>query len=333
MSPFSKSRTRAHLAFLGAALTLATCSPAAPKAAVTEPAPVVAAEPAAIQPSKTGYAEVNGIKFYHEVYGSGAPVVLIHGGLMTIGEMQPWLQPLAKDHQVIAVELQGHGHTADTDRTFRLDTLGDDVAALLDTLQIKQADIVGYSTGADVALQTAFRHPEKARRLVLVSTAYKLDGWYPEVQEGMKQVSGAMADSMMQTPTGQLSKQWPDPKGFAKFLDKMGVQMGEAYDWTASVKKLAMPVQLIFADNDSISTKHQAEFFALLGGGITEPGWQNTKITTNRLAIVPGYSHYNFITSPEVPQIALKFLADPLTGKADGGVAASAASPMEEKKN
>jgi pimeloyl-ACP methyl ester carboxylesterase len=132
-----------------------------------------------------------------------------------------------------------------------------------------------------------------------------------------------MAENMMQTPTGKLSKQWPEPQRFPQFLDKFGKMLSEDYDWSAEIARLPMPVLLVFADNDSISQKHIAEFFALLGGGLKEPGWLNTQLSTSRLAVVPGHSHYNFITSPEVPQIIGKFLADPLTDPSTGAAAAS----------
>ena len=100
----------------------------------------------------------------------------------------------------------------------------------------------------------------------------------------------------------------------------------------ADVARLAMPVLLVFADNDSVPQKHVAEFFALLGGGVKEPGWLNTRLSKSRLAVVPGYSHYNFITSAEVPQIIGKFLADPLTKAPAGAAAASQVAPPPEKK-
>jgi pimeloyl-ACP methyl ester carboxylesterase len=148
----------------------------------------------------------------------------------------------------------------------------------------------------------------------------------------MGQVSAAMAENMMQTPTGQFSRQWPEPQLFPKFLDKFGKMMSEDYDWSKDIAQLPMPVLLVFADNDSISQKHIAEFFALLGGGVKEPGWQNTKLSRSRLAVVPGYSHYNFLSSPEVSQIVGKFLADPLTNPPGGAAAASRATPAQEKK-
>lgn len=157
-------------------------------------------------------------------------------------------------------------------------------------------------------------------------------GWYPEAQRGMSQVGAAMAENMMQTPTGKLSTQWPEPQRFPQFLEKMGRMMSEDYDWSADIAELPMPVLLAFADNDSISQKHVAEFFALLGGGIREPGWLNTQLSKSRLAVVPGYSHYNFITSAEVPQIVGKFLDDPLTNPPTGAAAASQTATPETKQ-
>lgn len=280
-----------------------------------------------MKPTSSGYADVNGIRLYHEIYGAGEPLVLIHGGLTTIGQMQGWVQPLAETWQVIAVEMQGHGHTADTDRPMSFPKMGDDIAALLEYLKISKADVAGYSLGGASAIRAAVQHPEKVRRLVVISTPYARSGWYPEAQRGMSQVGAAMADNMMQTPTGKLSKQWPEPQRFPQFLDKMGKMLSEYYDWSPEIAKLPMPVMLMFADNDSVSQKHVAEFFALLGGGVKEPGWVNTKLSKSRLAVVPGYSHYSLITSPEVPQIVGRFLADPLTNPTGGAMPASEAAP------
>ena len=268
-----------------------------------------------MKPTTSGYADVNGINLYHEIYGQGEPLVLIHGGLTTIGEMQGWVEPLAKTRQVIAVEMQFHGRTADTNRPMTFRTMGDDIAALLDYLKIPKAD----------------QHPHKVRRLVVISSPSARAGWYPEARNGMSQVGASMAENMMQTPTGKFSKQWREPQRFRQFLDKFGKMMSEDYDWSAQIAKLPMPVLLVFADNDSISQKHIAEFFALLAGGVKEPGWLNTQLSKCRLAVVPGYSHYNFITSPEVPQIIGTFLADPLTNTPAGAAAASQAAPAPKQ--
>ena len=276
-----------------------------------------------MQPTHSGFAEVNGIRLYHEIYGEGAPLVLIHGGLTTIPELQGWIEPLAQNRQVIAVEMQGHGRTADTDRPLSFETMADDIAALLDFLGIPAADVAGHSFGGDVALRVAIRHPDRVRRLVVVSASYTRSGWYPEAQAGMAAVGASLAENLMQTQTGEFSKQWPEPERFPRFLDKLGHLMGTPFDLSAEIATLPMPVLLVFADNDSLPQRHIAEFFALLGGGVNEPGWIDTQLSKSRLAVVPGYSHYNFISSPEVPQIIGRFLDDPFTNSQAGAAAAS----------
>lgn len=285
-----------------------------------------------MKPTSCGYAAVNGIRLYHEIYGEGDPLVLIHGGLTTIDQMQGWVQPLAKTRQVIAVEMQGHGRSADTDRPINFTVMGDDIAALLDHLRVPSADLVGHSFGGASALRAAIQHPDKVRRLVVISSPAARSGWFPEARLGMSQVSAAMAENMMRTPTGQFSLGWPEPRRFPQFLDKMGRTMSEDYDWSKDIAKLPMPVHLVFADNDSISQSHIAEFFALLGGGVKEPGWLNTQLSQSRLAVVPGYSHYNLLSSQEVPQIIGKFLSDPLTDPSGVAAAASQTASAQEKK-
>jgi pimeloyl-ACP methyl ester carboxylesterase len=276
-----------------------------------------------MNPTSAGYADVNGISLYHEIYGEGEPLVFIHGGLTTIAEMQRWVQPLASTRRVIAVEMQGHGHTTDTDRPMSFNVMADDIAALLQHLRIPKTDIAGHSFGGACAMRTAIQHPDLVRRLVVISSPHARSSWYPEAAEGMTQVGASMAGHMMQTPTGKLSAEWPDPQRFPTFLDKLGKLMSEDYDWSTDIRKLPMPVLLVFADNDSIPQTRIAEFFALLGGGVKEPGWMNTRLSKSRLAVVPGYSHYNFISSPEVPEIVGKFLADPLANATAGAAAAS----------
>jgi pimeloyl-ACP methyl ester carboxylesterase len=138
--------------------------------------------------------------------------------------------------------------------------MGDDIAALLNQLNISKADIVGFIARRAVGLRTAIQHPEKVRRLVVISSPYAKRGWYPEPREGMGNVSAAMAENMRQTPTGKFSEQWSEPRRFPQFLDKMGKMMGASYDWSADVKKLPMPVMLVFADNDSVSRDTSRSF-------------------------------------------------------------------------
>jgi pimeloyl-ACP methyl ester carboxylesterase len=122
-----------------------------------------------MKPVSSGYAAVNGVKMYHELYGEGEPLVLIHGGLTTIGQMQGWVQPLAKTRRVIAVEMQGHGRTGETDRPMSFPTMGDDIAALLDQLNMPKANLVGHSFGGASALRAAIQHRDKVRRLAVIS--------------------------------------------------------------------------------------------------------------------------------------------------------------------
>ncbi|MGE5103027.1 MAG: alpha/beta fold hydrolase, partial [Deltaproteobacteria bacterium] len=164
-----------------------------------------------MNPVSSGYADVNGIELYHEIYGEGEPLVLIHGGLTTIDQMLGWVEPLAQTRQVIAVEMQGHGHTADTDRPMTFPTMGDDIAALLNHLGIAKADLVGHSFGGASAIRAAIQHPAKVRRLVVISSPYARSGWFPEAARGMASVGASMAEHMTHTPTARLSREWREP--------------------------------------------------------------------------------------------------------------------------
>src|SRR6476646_10690389 len=138
---------------------------------------LVATGVSAQQKPTTGYAPVNGLKMYYEIHGSGEPVVLLHGAFMTItNNWTDWIGELSKTRKVIAVEMQGHGRTADIDRDITSENLADDVAALLENLKIPRADLIGYSMGGGVAMQCAIRHPDKVRKVVSISAVFRRDG-------------------------------------------------------------------------------------------------------------------------------------------------------------
>ena len=255
------------------------------------------------------YASVNGIKLYYEVYGTGKPLILLHGGLGAIEMFGPNLTTLAKGRQVIAVDLQGHGRTADIDRPLSIEAMGDDIAALIQELKLGRADVMGYSLGGGVAFRFAAQHPDRVRRLVLVSAVYAQDGFYPEMLPQQAAVGSAMAEQMKETP---MYKSYvaiaPHPEDFPKLLDKMGAYMRKSYDWSADVKKLTMPTMLIYGDSDMMRPEHVTKFYQLLGGGLKDAGWQREHMSQNRLAILPNVTHYEMGVAPQMVETALPFL-------------------------
>ena len=262
--------------------------------------------------SQTGYAPINGLSMYYEVHGTGAPLVLLHGGF-GLTEMFGGVLPLLAAHrQVIAVDLQAHGRTADIDRPLRLGHMGADVAALIRYLGLGQADIMGYSMGGGTALQTAIQHPDVVRRLIVVSSPHKRDGWYPESRAGMDQMSAASAQFMQNTPMYEsYARVAPDPAHFSELCAKMGELVREPYDWSAEIAALRMPVLLVFGDADSVSPAQAAEFFGLLGGGQRDGSWDRSGMSQSQLAILPGTTHYDIFFSPQLAEVVGRFLDGP----------------------
>jgi pimeloyl-ACP methyl ester carboxylesterase len=261
------------------------------------------------KPSKSGHAAVNGIDYYYAVYGTGEPLLLIHGGLGQIEMFGPNLARLAQNRQVIGVDMQGHGRTTLGNREISLVDMGDDMAAVLKKLGYDKVDVFGFSMGAGVAFQLAVQHPERVRRLALASVVIGQDGFYPEMLPQQAAVSGAMAEQMKETPMYQSYKAVaPHPEDFPKLLDKMGTYMRKSFDWSAEVKKLTMPVMLIYADSDMIRPEHIVKLYQLLGGGLKDAGWQREHMSQNRLAILPNLTHYEVGVSPQLVDAALPFL-------------------------
>lgn len=261
------------------------------------------------EPVKSGYAAVNGIDYYYAVYGSGEPLLLLHGGLSQIEGFGPNLARLAQSRQVIGVDLQGHGRTALGDRQISLIDMGNDMAGVVKKLGYDKVDVLGYSMGGGVALQFAFQHPEMVRRLVLVSTPYAQDGFYPEMLPRQAALSAAMAEQMKDTPIYKsYAAVAPHPEEFPKLLDQMGAYMRKSYDWSADVRKLTMPVMLIYGDGDMFRPEHEVKFYQLLGGGLKDAGWQREHMAQNRLAILPNVTHYEMGFAPQMVDAALPFL-------------------------
>jgi len=236
----------------------------------------------------TGYAPVNGLKMYYEVHGSGEPVVLLHGAFMTItNNWTGWIGELSKTRKVIAVEMQGHGRTADIERDFSPENLADDVAALLDYLKIPSADLIGYSLGGGVAMQCAIRHPEKVRKVVSISAVFRQDGWVKEALDAFPKLTPeAFKGSPIETEYKKLS---PTPNEFPNFIKRVIATQLKPYDFGAErLKATEAPMFFIHGDADGVRLDHIAEMFRLKGG---ETHGDMRRRSASRLAILPNTTH------------------------------------------
>jgi pimeloyl-ACP methyl ester carboxylesterase len=249
------------------------------------------------QESMTGYAPVNGLKMYYEIHGKGDPVVLLHGSFMTItNNWTDMIAQLSKSRQVIAVEMQGHGRTADINRDFSYEHLADDIAALLDYLKIKQADVLGYSMGGGVAMQVAIRHPEKVRKVVSISAVFRHDGWVKEAVEMFPQMEpGMFTGSPIEAEYKKLS---PTPDKFETFV-KHVIQMDiKPYDFgAAKLKATKAPMLFIHGDADGVRLDHIAEMFRLKGDEIFGDMQPRSE---SRLAILPNTTHITLMDKLDV---------------------------------
>lgn len=259
------------------------------------------------------YADVNGLHLYYEPHGSGHPLVLLHGGMGSVEMFGQILPALAERRQVIAVDLQGHGRTGDVDRPLRFESMADDIAALIRHLGLPEADVLGYSLGGAVALRTAIQHPRLVRRLVLVSIPCKREGWYPEVLAGFDQLGEQLAEQMRSTPAYELyARVAPRLQDWPVLWARSGELLRRDYDWSAEVAALTAPTMLVFADADSVRTAHMVEFFGLLGGGHRDADWDGSDRPTARLAVLPGLTHYDIVTSPALAAAVIPFLTKPV---------------------
>jgi pimeloyl-ACP methyl ester carboxylesterase len=263
---------------------------------------------------KGAYADVNGINLYYETHGFGRPLVLLHGGLGS-GEMfGPLLPALAANLQVIAVNLQGHGRTADIDRPISVEHMGDDIAALITHLRLDRPDVMGYSLGGGVAVKTAIRHPEVVGKLVLVSVNVRRSAIYPEMLAQQAQVGADSVAFMKETRMYELYQRVaPRPEDFPRLLDKIGRAMAGDFDFSEQVRGLQMPTLFACADADMFPPSHAVEVFEMLGGGQRDGSWmgEGRPAGGHALAIIPGVTHYDIFASPVLAAAALSFLDAP----------------------
>ncbi|MEP7241799.1 MAG: alpha/beta hydrolase [Devosia sp.] len=261
----------------------------------------------------SGYAPVNGVEIYYELHGSGKPLVLLHGGFGSIEMFGPVLAELAKSRQVIGVDLQGHGRTLPFDRPMTFANMATDVAELIKWLGYDRADVMGYSMGAATTLRVAIDHPEVVDKLIVASTAYAFAGWHDYNQQGMKGMAAnpaGAAEGMKQSPMWQAYAQlMPDADAnWSKTIAQTAAMVGADYDWSADIDRIKAPTQLIFGDWDAVRTSHVASFFELLGGGKQDANWDGSGMNRNRLAILPGVTHYTMFMDPRLATTTAAFL-------------------------
>lgn len=243
-------------------------------------------------PVDSGYAPVKGTKIYYEVFGEGKPLVLLHGAFYTIDMNWAELIPgLSKTRKVIAIEMQGHGHSPFSNRKLDIVTLASDVAAVMDYLKTDSADVAGFSMGGSVAYQFAVKYPGRLRKLVIISSTYKTSGWLPVVNGAFKDFKPEYFDN---TPlkTGYDAVA-PDKTMWRKFLkqmfdfSKVPFNVGDA-----NIAKIASPVLIISGDNDGLDKIELAKTYKLLGGGVSA---DLSPMPKAQLAIVPAQGHVSLM--------------------------------------
>jgi pimeloyl-ACP methyl ester carboxylesterase len=254
---------------------------------------------------QSGYAPVNGLKMYFESHGKGDPLVLVHGGVVGITAFGGNVETLARNRRVIAVELQGHGHTADIGRPLAFEAMADDIAAFIKYLGLPRVDLMGYSLGGGVALQTAVRHPQVIARLIVVSAPCARQGMFPEVLAAMSRMGPEAGEMMKGSP---LSKMYPGVN-WATLFTKLGQLLSADYDWSKQVPAIKAPTMLVFADADAVRPEHIVEFYRLLGGGQRDAGQDGSRRSANQLAVIPGLTHYTISAAPALVAAVEPFLS------------------------
>jgi len=262
---------------------------------------------------QTGYASVNGLDMYYEVHGTGRPLVLLHGALSTTSvDFGAVLPSLAKTRQVIAVEQQAHGHTADIDRPLTTKAMAADTVALLRQLGIEQADLFGYSMGAGIALQIALEHPDLVRKLAVASAAYTLDGLHPGLLEGLEQLT---PEALAGTPFEQAyAREAPKPEDWPTLVAKVKVLNSQIREWPAdAIRSIAAPTLIIIGDSDIVRPEHAVEMFRLLGGGVIG---DVAGLPRSQLAVLPGTTHITLVHRGDwLSSMIGEFLDAPVPGR------------------
>jgi pimeloyl-ACP methyl ester carboxylesterase len=233
------------------------------------------------------HAPAGELDMYYEVHGEGPPLLLLHGAYMTADMMAPLAAGLARTRRVIVPEQQGHGRTADVDRPITYEQMADDTAALARSLELEQADVVGYSMGGGVALRLAIQHPGLVRRLVVASAGYRYDGMPAEAIAMFPSISAEMfAGSPMEEAYQRLA---PDPGRFPILVDKLKTLDTTDFAWDDDMPRITAPMLIVLGDSDGVRLEHAVELFKLRGGGVMG---DLSGMPESQLAVLPGTSHF-----------------------------------------
>ncbi len=241
-----------------------------------------------------GYAAINGLNLYYEISGTGDPLIMLAGGFGTMDVMfGDLVRSLAANRQVISVDLQGHGRTADIDRPLSYELMADDIAALMQHIGLERVDIFGYSLGGGVALQTTIRHPGLVRKLVVVSAPGKRIGWYPEDLAGMDTITAEAGKTWEGSPMHQAyARIAPHPEQWPTLVGKMGQLLKQNYDWSESIRRITAPTLVVVGDADGVRLTHAVELFGLLGGKNDSVADANASA---QLSVLPGTTHLSMM--------------------------------------
>lgn len=264
------------------------------------------------EPSDSGTVNVNGLEMYYQVHGQGEPLVLIHGGLMTIEAWGPLLPALAENRTVYAIELEGHGRTLDLDRPLSIRQFAEDVGGFIEQMALGPVDIVGYSMGGGTAAGVAILHPELVESLVIISASHQDDAIWDSVRAGWPSMSAEMMEGTpMKTAYEAVA---PQPERFAGFVDKIRNSMVAGGGWTdEEIASIDAPVLMIVGDHDLIQLDKALEMYRLLGGQ-TSTGPMGPELDPARqLSVLPATTHYDIAYKIDLllPVIESFFAAQP----------------------
>jgi pimeloyl-ACP methyl ester carboxylesterase len=234
------------------------------------------------------YAQVGDLNMYYDVHGEGRPLVLLHGAYQSADTMGPLLPGLAATRQVIVPEMQAHGRTADIDRPITYEQMADDTAGLMRELGIEDADIVGYSMGGAIGLQVAIRHPELARKLVMISSGFASDSAHPEALEMFPSISPEMfAGSPIEAEYKRIA---PHPDDFPNLVWKLKDLDTTEFSWPEEdIRAIAAPTMIVVGDSDVVTLEHVVKLFRLRGGGVMG---DLSGLPEARLAVLPATTHF-----------------------------------------